>query len=270
MKVWVLVDNLAKEGLTPEWGLALWIEHRGHKLLLDGGTTGVFAENARRMGIDLNEAELAVLSHAHYDHADGLSAFFAANNHAKLYLRAQAGENCYDCSKPEPRYIGIRPGFLEQYRDRLCPVEGDWPLYEGAALIPHKTPNLADLGRKIGMCVQRGGKMCPECFDHEQSLVLDTERGLVVFNSCCHGGPDNILAEVGNTYPGRPLYALIGGLHQFKSSDEEVRALAKRLAKTGVQQIYTGHCTGEHGLELLREELGECVHQMYAGMEITL
>ena len=270
MKVQVLVDNLAQEGLTPEWGLALWIEHCGHKLLLDGGTTGVFAENARRMGIDLDEAELAVLSHAHYDHADGLAAFFAANDHAKLYLRAAAGENCYDCSKPEPRYIGIRPGFLKEYAHRLCPVEGDCTLYEGAFLIPHKTPNLVDLGRRIGMCVQRDGKMYPECFDHEQSLVLETGKGLVIFNSCCHGGPDNILREVEQTFPGRPLYALIGGLHQFKSSDEEVLALAKRLERTGVQQIYTGHCTGERGMELLRQALGDRVHQMYAGMEIDL
>lgn len=75
MLVKVLIDNISKDELLCEWGLSVYIEYRDKKILLDGGTSGAFARNAKRMGIDLNAVDFGVLSHAHYDHADGLSAF---------------------------------------------------------------------------------------------------------------------------------------------------------------------------------------------------
>ena len=76
MKATVLVDNNTKDLLKPEWGLSILIETNGHKILLDTGTTGIFVENAESMGIDLESVDCGVLSHAHFDHADGMEAFF--------------------------------------------------------------------------------------------------------------------------------------------------------------------------------------------------
>ena len=53
-------------------------------------------------------------------------------------------------------------------------------------------------------------------------------------------------------------------------SDQEVRALARRLRDTGVAQILTGHCTGERGFALLREELGAQVTQFSTGLVVEL
>lgn len=87
MKVTVLVDNLRNGPLKGEWGLSFLIEYEKWKILLDTGASGLFARNARRLGIDLGEVDHAVLSHAHYDHSDGMSAFFRENDHASLYIR---------------------------------------------------------------------------------------------------------------------------------------------------------------------------------------
>ena len=84
MKATVLVDNIGTEDLAGEWGLSFFIEFRGKKVLLDAGADGLFAENASKLGISLNEADYAVLSHAHYDHADGMAEFFALNTKAIL------------------------------------------------------------------------------------------------------------------------------------------------------------------------------------------
>ena len=46
MKITVLTDNKAKESLKGEWGLSLYIEHGGKRLLLDTGASPLFAENA--------------------------------------------------------------------------------------------------------------------------------------------------------------------------------------------------------------------------------
>ena len=48
MKITVLTDNKAKESLKGEWGLSLYIEHGGKRLLLDTGASPLFAENAEK------------------------------------------------------------------------------------------------------------------------------------------------------------------------------------------------------------------------------
>jgi len=67
MKVYVLVDNTDGERLKGEWGLSFYIEHKGRTVLLDAGLSALFAENAEKMGLDLQKADIAVLSHAHDD-----------------------------------------------------------------------------------------------------------------------------------------------------------------------------------------------------------
>ena len=51
MKVTVLVDNINGESLMGEWGLSFYIEYRDKVVLLDTGLSGLFAENADRLGL---------------------------------------------------------------------------------------------------------------------------------------------------------------------------------------------------------------------------
>lgn len=268
MRIIILVDNNTRDTLQVEWGLSLFIEYEGHRILLDAGTTGIFADNAEALGISVEKIELAVLSHAHYDHADGLERFFQVNKKAKCYIRNCCGADCYDRKKD--KYIGIREGLLEAWADRFVRVEGDYELLPGVTLLPHKTEGLEKAGEKVGMYRYRDGAWTPDDFSHEQSLVFETDRGLVICNSCCHGGADHIIEEVKQTFPGKKVYALIGGLHLYKASDEEVLALADEIRETGIEKVYTGHCTGERAMELLKRELGDAAAEIYTGMEIEI
>lgn len=267
MLVKVLIDNITKNDLLSEWGLSFYIEYKGHKFLLDTGKSGQFAENARKLGVNLNEVEYGILSHAHYDHADGIPAFFAENENASFYIRKGTGENCYGKkSFLRYKYNGIQPGILENYKERIIYVEGDHKLTEGVYLIPHKTVGLEKIAKRVKLFVKDHGKMFPDDFAHEQSLVFDTERGLVIFNSCSHGGADNIINEVCATFPEKEICAYIGGLHLYKTPESDVRTLAKRIKDTGIQKVVTGHCTGEDAFAVLKEELGDIVEQMHTGM----
>lgn len=268
MRITVLVDNNTKDALQAEWGLSLYIEYEGHKILLDAGTTGIFAENAKTLRISLEEIELAVLSHAHYDHGDGFARFFEENRTAKCYIRSCCSEDCYDRKKD--KYIGIRKGLLAQYADRFVRVEGEKELLPGVKLLPHRTEGLGKVGEKVGMYRYLEGTWVADDFSHEQSLVFETKKGLVVCNSCCHGGADRIIEEVKRAYPGRTVYALVGGLHLYRSPDGEVAALAEKIRETGIGKICTGHCTGERALEILKQELADRVEQIYTGMVIEL
>ena len=79
LTITVLVENSDGKDLCGEHGLSLYIEYNGGKYLLDMGATELFAKNAARLGLSLADVEAAFLSHAHYDHAGGLSRFFAEN-----------------------------------------------------------------------------------------------------------------------------------------------------------------------------------------------
>ena len=121
------------------------------------------------------------------------------------------------------------------------------------------------IGKREGMYQKHGGRWYPDDFSHEQSLVIETARGLVVFNSCSHGGFMNIIHEVTAAYPDKKVLAYIGGLHIFKKTGSEIRELAREIKSIGIKYIGTGHCTGKRAYEILKEELGDTVHQFNTG-----
>ena len=279
MKVQVLIDNIAgtsgSRKLFGEWGLSVYVEFEGVRYLLDTGASHLFAKNAGVMGVDLSKVDIGILSHAHFDHSDGMAKFFALNKTAPFYLRKGAGENCYHAHKLIGRftyheYIGIHKGFLKRFADRIRFAEGDMQIAPNVYLVPHKTPGLSSIGERAHLSVKENGKYRYDSFDHEQSLVFDTPQGLFVMNSCSHGGADNIVKEIEATFPGKKIYALLGGFHLFRYKDEVVRAFAERLRELDVQKIYTGHCTGDRAFEILREVLGDRAEQMFTGMTVEI
>lgn len=270
MKVTVLVDNIGNNGLPGEWGLSFYIEYKDQRILLDAGQTGLFAENAEKLGICLAEADYAVLSHAHYDHADGMPVFFEENKRANLYLKESCGENCYDRKEGRMKYIGIKRGILEKYKDRIIRVSGNLEIGDGVWLISHSVKSRKKAGEQEHMYLKEENGWTADLFMHEQSLVFETESGVVIFNSCSHGGADNIINEVSAVFPGRQIRAMIGGFHLYNKPEEYVRRFAEKVRDTGVETIYTGHCTGEEGYRILRDVLGNRVHQLETGLEIML
>ena len=116
MKIKILIDNISgcansgntcesctakasQKQLKGEWGLCVYTEFNGKRILLDTGASAQFAKNAAILGIDISQIDAGILSHGHYDHANGMQEFFKHNNHAKFYLRDSAAENCYHTHK---------------------------------------------------------------------------------------------------------------------------------------------------------------------------
>ena len=126
MKVTVLMENTAPAGcaLTPEHGLSFWIETGEHTTLLDAGASGQFADDAAKLGVDLDRADFAVLSHGHRDHANGLGRFFAANAHAPVYLRTTAPAPLYAKKPAGYVFVGMDRAMYQTYQDRFIPVDG--------------------------------------------------------------------------------------------------------------------------------------------------
>lgn len=270
VKATVLIENNRTDKLYGEWGLSIFIENSGRKVLLDTGASTLYADNAELLGVNLKEVHYAVLSHAHYDHGNGMESFFAANDTAKFYLQKSCRENCYSQKTYYKKYIGIPKGILRRFADRIEYVSGCHRLGEGLYLLSHTTLGLKEIGKRERLYVRHKNNFLYDDFSHEQSLVADTDDGLVIFNSCCHAGAHNIINEVQSAFPQKRILAIIGGFHLFRRSDEEIYAFAGKLKETGVEHVYTGHCTGDRALSILQSELGNRVKELKTGLEINI
>ena len=265
LKISVLTDNLARELFLSEWGLSILIEADGRKILLDTGASGMFAENAKTLGADLADVDVGVLSHAHYDHADGLDTFFSLNGTAPFLVRAGSRENCFGLKDGAMEYIGIKKGLLTEYRDRIRTVSGLYEISEGIRLVPHRPEDYSAIARRNDLYTCCDRAYFPDSFSHEQSLVIDTRAGLVVFSSCSHTGMTNILEDVKKALDRDDFLAYVGGLHLYKLSDGELSSLCDEIENSGVAHIYTGHCTGDHAFRFLHERLGDRIVQFCSG-----
>ncbi len=266
MKTTILVDNVASGELGSEWGFSALIETESATILLDTGATGMFAENARKLGIDLTRVDFGVLSHAHFDHANGLETFFAINDSAPFLIQANCKENCFSDARGSLRYIGIAEGTLERFAERFQPVKTNFEFAPGVWIIPHATSCLDDAGEVVHMYVKVYGELIPDNFSHEQSLVIETESGLVVYNSCSHSGIDAIISDVSAAFPERNIHTFVGGLHLYQLPDNDVLTLANKIKACGIDRIYTGHCTGGHAIELLKQVLGKRIVAFSSGL----
>lgn len=267
LKMTVLIDNVAEAPLASEWGLSILIKADDRTILLDTGASDLFAQNADALGIDLTTVDTGILSHAHYDHADGMETFFSLNQDATFLVREGSCENCFGIKEGDLRYIGIRKGVLDRYEARIQHVNGVCEICDGIWLVPHRKADYSAIALRNDLYTVDQGERLPDDFAHEQSLVIDTGHGLVVFNSCSHTGMSNILKDISELLGRSDVCAYVGGLHLYKMTDEELDTLSAEIASTSVEHIFTGHCTGDHAFSFLKERLGERIEQFSSGFQ---
>ena len=90
----------------------------------------------------------------------------------------------------------------------------------------------------------------------DSSVVLDTQKGLVVLTGCGHAGIVNIMAAVEKHYGNRPIFGIVGGLHLFGASDDVVDWTANKLREYQIANLLAAHCTGIEATYQLRAKLG--------------
>lgn len=268
-KLTVIVDNIGTENIKGEWGLSILAEYGDKKILADVGASDLFATNMKKLGFNVEDVDFATLSHAHFDHANGMIRFFEENTSADFYVRETTAENCYFKKFIFRKYIGIPKNVMSRYGNRIKIVSGDYKVCDGVFLIPHKTKGLEAIGKREMMYRRTPNGWIPDDYSHEQSLVLDTDKGLVIINCCSHGGAVNIINEVKETFPGKKVYGLIGGFHLFNKSEEEIRRVSEAIKETGIEYVCTGHCTKDRAFGIMKTILGDSLEKLQVGKEMV-
>ena len=258
MKITVLLENTAVSPLVEvEHGLSLFIETDTQTILFDMGQTGLFAENAGKLGCDLTLVDAAVLSHGHYDHGGGLERFLEINDHAPVYLSPCAFEPHYNGSD---KYIGLDTKLEES--NRLIRAGDMQPIGEGMTLYACRDRSCPHALGTFGLQMKRDGVLVPEDFRHEQYLLVEEAGKRVLFSGCSHRG----ILDIADWF--RPD-VLIGGFHVSKMvPGTELDAVADALNRYDTE-YYTCHCTGVEQFVYLAERMPR-VHYLACGDRLVL
>ena len=89
MKVTIIYDNeVYKEGLVADWGFSCLVKvENTPKILFDTGANGsILLSNMEKLGIDPASIDKVFISHPHFDHIGGLSAFLNVRSQVRVYV----------------------------------------------------------------------------------------------------------------------------------------------------------------------------------------
>jgi len=281
MTVTVLAENTVAEGgagLRPEHGLSLHIGLGHGSILYDAGASGLFADNAARMGIDLAAVGLAAVSHGHYDHGGGLMRFLELNQRAVVHMHRRAADPHFVKVLFRKRDVGIPPEVFRRHPDRIRFIDGFTEAGRDVFL-------LTDIGKgypwvkfnRTLLMGQAGGGV-PDSLQHEIVMVVREADGLVMFTGCGHNGVLNMVDAVRGRFPGAPIKAVLGGFHlvgipgmNVLAEDEaSVRQIGRMLLDRGIGRTYTGHCTGARAFRTLKAVMGSAVDCLATGSRIQI
>jgi 7,8-dihydropterin-6-yl-methyl-4-(beta-D-ribofuranosyl)aminobenzene 5'-phosphate synthase len=245
-----------------EWGFSALVEADGHRVLVD---TGAHAEtvlqNSRDLNIDLADVREVILTHNHWDHVTGLLTLrreFVKRNPDALSVVHVARGIFY--SRPsakgeDNKMMAIRKEY-EATGGKFIEHTDGAEIFPGAWLtgpVPRKYP---ERNWSVSGKVQTPEGLVEDTIPEDQSLVLNTTLGLVVVTGCGHAGIVNILTYANQKFGDRPVYGVVGGLHLFPASDEQLNWTGDEMKQFKVANLLGAHCTGIEAVYRLRDRAG--------------
>jgi 7,8-dihydropterin-6-yl-methyl-4-(beta-D-ribofuranosyl)aminobenzene 5'-phosphate synthase len=239
----VLYDNYAfqpepetyafKSGLETAWGFASLIEGFEKTILFDtGGDAAIFRRNMEKLQIDFQSIDALVLSHAHWDHQNGIPALLEQHTELTVYLL-----------KAFPAKLSAQ---ATGYGADVVDVEESLKLCE----------NVYSTGKL--------GSQIPE-----QSLVLLTERGLILVTGCAHPGVIDIVKKAKDMFDDEVLLVM-GGFHLLKEEQATLKRIVEKLRALGVQYVAPTHCSGDLTRQVFKDVYGANYLEIGVGKVLML
>ncbi len=271
MKIKTLLENKTiDEKLKPKHGLSLYIEYQGKKILYDIGPNNYYLQNAEKMGVDIKDIDILIISHGHYDHGKKLKDFLEYNSKAKVYLSKYAFEKHIGMVMKILKFdIGIKK---PKNSNRLIFIDKPLEVFPGAFITPdveYEETVFSDqrlYARKLN-------KVVKDHFDHEIYLVLSDADNVVLVTGCSHKGIENIIKTIEKSI-NKELTHVIGGFHlsHYDKTDEvhqnEMDLLGKNLNKKDTE-YYACHCTGDDAFTDLSKNMKK-LHSLHTGQTIEI
>jgi len=230
----VVYDNKTlRKNFKADWGFSCFVQGFEKSILFDTGTNGkILLSNMAKLGIHPEAVDLVMLSHEHKDHTGGLDAFLSKNPKIEVWLP--------DFFSPNLKNSVLSCGASIQE------VTGCQKICRGA----YTTGNVQGWIR-------------------EQSLILETEKGLVVITGCAHPRIVKIIATVKELLK-KNIYMIFGGFHLAPFNESEIREIIDYFRASGVKKVGPCHCSGDEAQRLFAEEYKNDYIEIGVGKEITV
>lgn len=244
-----------------EHGFACFVETDSGNYLFDTGQGFTIVQNSLALKKDLSSINAVMISHGHYDHTGGLPAVLKQRGMVDVYGHGDMFARRIWSKDDVTRDLGIpyRRSYLESLGARFKLGKEMVEVGPGVYLtgeIPRKSsfeksdPNmtlLADDGRQVH----------PDPLPDDLSMVIESDRGLIIVLGCAHAGMINILNYVTQQLSNERIFAVIGGTHLGFSSDRQFDETLKVIEQYNIERIGVSHCTGLEKAALLYARLGK-------------
>jgi len=237
MVIKILYDNYsAKKPYKKGWGFACAVDN---DLLFDTGEQGdSLLFNMKYAGIDCGQITNIVISHDHWDHTGGLKDVLDVIKQPKVY---------------------VCPDFGQDVRSAIKASGAEYKEVSRLTLI---RDNVYSTGAITGY--HRGTPI------EEQSLVLKTEKGLVVITGCAHPGILEIIKKVVQDFPGQKIHGVFGGFHLMSMHKKELDKVYSGIADYKPEKVGPTHCTGDEAIEHAKTIFGSTFVPLGAGTVLEL
>ncbi|MFV0260303.1 MAG: MBL fold metallo-hydrolase [Acidimicrobiales bacterium] len=266
----VMVGGTTLPGLVAEHGFsALVTVQRGgteHTLLFDTGVspTGM-SHNMERLGVDVGDIEVTVLSHGHFDHAGGLEGLTAMRRgsglpivvHPLVWSRRRVAVP----GLPELELPTVSKRALEEEGLEVIERRQRSLLLDRSVLITGEVDRTTDY--EAGMPFHErhgdhGWEPDPLILD-DQALVVNVRgRGLVVVTGCGHAGAVNIARYAMRLTGVDRLHAMLGGFHLSGPAFEPiVEPTVDAFVALDPALLVPAHCTGWKAQHRFAARLGD-------------
>jgi 7,8-dihydropterin-6-yl-methyl-4-(beta-D-ribofuranosyl)aminobenzene 5'-phosphate synthase len=263
-RITILCENLVGRLVgSGEHGFSAFIETDQGNCLFDTGSGHSIVPNSLALGKDLRTIQKIFLSHGHYDHTGGLPEVLKmsgkVNVHAHPHVFLERIAVLKENDKETKRFVGIpyKKAYLESLGANFVFNNNFIEVEKGLFLtgeVPRKTVFEKPDPR---LFAEVDGKTTQDIFLDDQSLILDTDKGVILILGCSHSGMINIINHVVNKIGKGKFYAILGGTHLDFLTPEQLQESIVALKKLEIEKIGVSHCTGMRAAFRLHQEFGD-------------
>jgi len=244
-----------------EHGFACFVETDAGNYLFDTGQGYTITQNSLALKKDLRSIEAIMISHGHYDHTGGLPAVLKQKGPVDVFGHNEIFAQRIWSKDGVTRDIGIpfRRRYLESLGARFK-LGADMVEVGPGVYLTGEIPRQSSFEKGDGamtLIEGNGQKIHPDPLLDDLSMLVDTDKGLIIVLGCAHAGMINIINYAIEQLHTDRIFAVIGGTHLGFADDRQFEETLKVIDSYNIQHIGVSHCTGLEKASLLYARLGE-------------